>query len=326
MQKSNILITGGAGFIGSHLGEKLASADQQIFLLDRFKSSPHRKRKEKNIASFIKNKKVIIIDEDILAKEKINKIFKKNPINSVVHLAAQADVSRSISQPEKTIKTNLIGSSIIFEAAAKHGVSRIIYASSSLVYGKANTLPMAEDMPCNYPTSPYAVSMRAIELAAYAHYLQYKIPIIGLRFFPIYGPRMRENLVIPVLTKKISQNKPVTILGDGQQMRSYCYIDDIVEAITAAIKNSDKLAGYQIINLGHPTPITLIDLIALIEKILDKKAQIRYQPARREDIPLLYPDLSKAKRLLDWQPKIALEKGLKRYINWLKNSQLSKSS
>lgn len=315
MSKRQILVTGGAGFIGSHLVKNLLKQRFPVILLDTFKLSKNKEKKEERIQSIVGNNKLTIADVNILDKKSIQNIFQDHTIHTIIHLAAQASVPTSIKDPAKTIETNLTGSMILFEAAKGH-VSHIIFASSGLVYGKNAHTPMKEGDPCNFPTSPYAVSMRSVEQEAFNFHKNYEVAMTGLRFFPVYGPCMREDLIIPMIIKSILADKPVTVFGDGKMKRSYTYIDDIVDGIISVMHRPN---GYQLFNLGSPFAISLISLISLIEKILKKKVNASFKPARKEDLPSLYPDISKAKKRLGFSPKISLEEGLKRYIDWILN-------
>lgn len=312
MKNKTILVTGGAGFIGSHTAKKLLSLGYGVILLDRFKKSKNIKRKKATIASLLTHPQLAIVDADILNKTSLNNMFRKRKIDIVLHLAAQADVPWSISYPYDTLNTNLLGTTLLLDLSRKSQVSHFVYASSALVYEK-KTAPLKEDDPCSFQTSPYAISVRQIELVSYVFYQKYRLSTTGLRLFPVFGPFMRPNLVVPMLVKNISQGKPVIILGNGQQKRSYTYIDDIIDGIIAVI---NQPSSYQLINLGSPIPISLLDLVNAIEKMLKKKVKRIFKPARKEDTPLLYPDISKAKKLLGFSPKIPLEEGIRRYVRW----------
>lgn len=311
--KKIFLVTGGAGFIGSHVCEILLNLNYEVLLLDIFRQSKNIKRKQSNIKKIKHNSNLTLLDCDINNRKHLIQIFRKYRISYIVHLASKASVSHSITHPAHTVKDNLTGTTLLFEYAIQSEVKHIVFASSGLVYGLTRRLPMKENDPCFYPTSPYAVTIRATELLAYTFFHLYHIPFTGLRFFPIIGPRMRENLFLPTLVRQISQDLPVTIYGNGLTVRGYAYIDDVIEGIVGSIT---KPEGFQLINLGGEKPISLIDLIKIVEKVLGKKAKIIFKPQRKEEIIQLYPDIGKANKFLRWTPKVSIEEGIKRYISW----------
>lgn len=313
MMKKIILVTGGAGFIGSHLCEKLLTLKYQVFLLDIFKNSGNIKSKLSNIANIKNNSNLTLLDFDLNNKEKLLQIFRKYNISCVVHLAGKASVSESITDPLRTVKENIIGIAQLFECAVESRVKHIVFASSGLVYGLTKRLPMTEEDQSLILTSPYAIAVRAAELLAYSFFHTYSVPFTGLRFFPVIGPRMRSNLFLPMIVDQIPHELPVVIYGDGLTIRGYVYIDDVVEGIVRSISKTD---GYQLINLGGEMPLSLLGLIKIVEKVLGKKAKIIYKPQRKEEIPKLYPDIGKAGKFLNWAPKVSIEEGIKRYISW----------
>ena len=313
--KNTILVTGGAGFIGSHLCAKLLRLDNKVILLDKFQKSLHKKIKQENIFDIKSDPNLTIVNEDISNTRKVTKIFKEQNISCLIHLANSASVSESIKDPIKTVRTNIIGTISLFENAVKYKIKHIVFASSALVYGSKAILPMSEDDPCVSLTSPYAVSLRTIELMAQVYDYLYGIPITGLRLFPVIGPKMRQNLFLPVLIRAILKGEPIKIYGDGKTTRTYTDIDDIVAGIISSIA---RLNGYQIINLGGTDPISLLEMINLVEGVLETKAKIIFMPQRQEEIPHLYPSIEKAKKILGFIPQVTVEGSIKKYIDWVK--------
>ncbi len=313
--KKIILVTGGAGFIGSHLCEKLLSLNYLVLLLDKFKNSGNIMIKLANIANIKNNSNLTLLDIDLKNKELLDQIYRKYKISSIVHLAGKTGVSESIINPLLTVKETIISTALLFDCAIHSGVKAIVCASSGLVYGLTNRLPMKEVDPCFCPTSPYAIAVRTTELLAYSFFHTYKVPFTGLRFFPVIGPRMRRNLFLPMIVRNISRGLPVILYGDGLTVRGYVFINDVVEGIVRSISKPD---GYQLINLGGEIPLSLLDLIKIVENILGMKAEIIYKSQRKEEIPRLYSDIGKAKEILNWTPKISIEEGIKNYINWYK--------
>lgn len=313
--KNTILVTGGAGFIGSHLCEKLLKYEYKVILLDKFQGSKHKNIKQQNISEIKANPNLTVIDADIGDSRKVTKVFKEQNISHVIHLSSSASVSESINDPLKTAKTNIIGTTSLFEGAVQFKIKHIVFASSALVYGSKAILPMSEDDPCISPTNPYAVSLKTIELMAKVYNHLYGIPITGLRLFPVIGPKMRQDLFLPVLIRAMLKDEPVKIYGDGKTTRTYSDIDDIVAGIISSITHPQ---GFQIINLGGMKPISLLEMINLVEKSLQTKAKIVYMPQRKEEITHLYPSLEKAKKMLEFIPQITVEDSIKKYIDWVK--------
>ncbi len=315
--KSTILVTGGAGFIGSYLCEKLLQSNNKVILLDKFRGSKHNKIKQQNISDIKNYPNLTIADADINDSQKISKVFRNQNISYIVHLASSASVPESIIDPLKTAKTNIIGTISLFEKAVQFKIKHIVFASSALVYGSKAFLPMSENDPCISLTNPYAVSLRTIELMARVYNTIYHLPITGLRLFPVIGPRMRQDLFLPVLIRAVLKGMPVKIYGDGKTTRTYTDIDDIAAGIMSSII---RPFGYQIINLGGINPISLLEMINLVERILGKKAKIIFMPQKKEEISHLYPSIEKAKKILGFEPQVTIEDGIKRYIDWYKEN------
>lgn len=311
--KNTILVTGGAGFIGSHLCKKLLRMRYRVILLDKFQKSRRKEFKLKNIQEIIKQPGLSIIDTDILDSVEVEKVFRSQNISSIVHLASRASVADSIKDPRQTISVNLNGAISLFEKARQYKVKHVVFASSALVYGSKAPLPMSEEDPCINLTSPYAVSLRAVELMAEVFSRLHHISITGFRLFPVIGPQMRQELFLPVVVRAILTNASIEICGDGKTMRTYTYIDDIITGIISSIGRGE---GYQVINLGSTKPISLLDLIHIVEKQLKTKAKIIFAPQRFEEIMNLYPSINKAKKKLEFQPRVGIEEGIKRYIDW----------
>lgn len=318
--KTTVLVTGGAGFIGSHICKTLLELNYHVILLDIFRKSKHKKTKERNILEIKTHPELSIIDGGYGDSQQLTKIFRSQVVSYVIHLASKASVTDSIQDPTGAVKANLIGSTSLFKEAAQYRVKHIVYASSALVYGKKASLPMTEDDPCLYPTSPYAVSMRAVELMGQVFYHLYHIPITGLRFFPVIGPKMRQDLFLPVVVRSILEEKPIKIYGSGKTTRTYTHVDDIIAGIISSIILPQ---GCQIINLGGIKPISLLDLIHLVEKNLKTKAKIIFISPRKEEIPHLYPSIEKAKDKLGYFPKVNIEDAVEEYIVWWRECEMN---
>lgn len=314
-----ILITGGAGFIGSTLTDKLLSKDNKVIVIDNFNNYYSPELKENNIKNNLTNSNYKLYRGDICDKKIIEKVFLENEIDAVVHIAASAGVRASINNPELFVQSNIAGTINILEAMRKNNVKKIVFASSSSVYGNCKAEKFSEDLKVTEPISPYAATKSACEQFLYTYSKLYEIQALCLRFFTVYGPRQRPDLAIRKFIELIEQDKPIPVYGDGSTMRDYTYIEDIVSGIISAIKYNKT--PYEIINLGGGSPITLNDMIKTIEKLLGKKAKIDRLPIQPGDVNKTISDITKAKELLDYEPATTFEDGIRKFIDWRKNEK-----
>lgn len=312
----SILITGGAGFIGSNLCEKLVSLGLEVICLDNFNNFYNPKIKKSNITGLISKENFKLIRGDILDKEALEKIFIENEIEIIVHLAAMAGVRPSIENPLLYEKVNIEGTLNILECMRKFKLNKLIFASSSSVYGGNKKIPFSESDSVDNPISPYAATKKAGELLCYNYHYLFNFDVFCLRFFTVYGPRQRPEMAIHKFTRQIFSQQNITVYGDGSSSRDYTYIDDIVTAVVAAINN---IKGYEIINLGNSSPIKLINLIKLIENITCIKAKIVYEPMKPGDVFTTYANITKAKKLLNFTPETPINKGIEKFISWYIN-------
>lgn len=312
-----ILVTGGAGFIGSHLVETLLSENYSVVCIDNFDDFYDPKIKRKNIAGHLKNSNYRLIEGDIRNFDLLHDLFEENEFDKVVHLAARAGVRPSIQQPLLYEDVNIKGTLNLLECAREFPVKGFIFGSSSSVYGVNKKVPFSEEDKIAVTISPYATTKRSNELFCYTYHHLYDIPITCLRFFTVYGPRQRPEMAIHKFTRLIHNDEDVTLFGDGKSKRDYTYIDDIIAGVFAAIQHP---MGFEIINLGESQVVELRYLVSLIEENLDKAANIKWLPMQPGDVPITYADVSKAKRLLDYSPSVSIEEGVKRFVEWyLKN-------
>ena len=311
-----ILITGGAGFIGSTLADKLIKENNKVIVIDNFNDYYAPALKEKNISHNLANPNYKLYRNDICDKDAVEKIFEKNNIDCVVHIAASAGVRASISNPELFVQSNIAGTINILEAMRKNNVKKIVFASSSSVYGNCKAEKFSEDLKVTEPISPYAATKSACEQFLYTYSKLYDIQSICLRFFTVFGPRQRPDLAIRKFIELIEQDKPIPVYGDGTTMRDYTYIDDIVSGIVSAIKYNKT--QYEIINLGGGSPVTLNEMIETIEKVLGKNAKIDRLPMQPGDVDKTVSDITKAKSLLRYEPNTTFEKGIRKFIEWRK--------
>lgn len=311
--ESPILVTGGAGFIGSHLVDKLLKEKLEIVVVDDFNDFYDPQIKRKNVENHLKNKNYKLYEGDICNFEFLKEIFSKYPFKMIVHLAARAGVRPSLKDPLLYERTNGIGTLNLLELAKIHNIKNFIFASSSSVYGINSKVPFSEDDPIEKPISPYASTKRANELMCFTYHHLYGLNITCLRFFTVYGPRQRPEMAIYKFTNLIYDGKPIPVYGDGKTRRDFTYIEDIMEGVLASM---EKCYPFEIINLGESKTIELLELIQLIEKNLKKRAKIDFLPLQPGDVPITYADISKAKKLLNYNPRYPIEKGIEEFTDW----------
>jgi UDP-glucuronate 4-epimerase len=309
-----ILVTGGAGFIGSHLVEKLVAAEQSVAILDDFNDFYDPQIKRENIEKISKD--VPVHHVDLRENAAVRNLFHREKFDTIAHLAARAGVRPSIQNPQLYYDTNVTGTLHLLDAARVTGVERFIFASSSSVYGVSKTVPFSEEQHLTQTISPYAATKLAAEFLCSTYSHLYQLRVVALRYFTVYGPRQRPDLAIHQFTKRIYAGQPIDQFGDGTTRRDYTYIDDIIQGTMAALTYNGSL--FDIFNLGESETIQLKDLIEKIEKALGKEAKINQLPEQPGDVPLTCADISKARRLLGYNPTTQLSEGLPRFIEWFK--------
>jgi UDP-glucuronate 4-epimerase len=308
------LVTGAAGFIGSHLSERLLDNGFVVVGVDNFDDFYDPQIKRRNIEGCLKNKNFRLIEADIRDNAAMDKTVGSG-IEIIVHLAAKAGVRPSIEKPLLYADVNINGTMVLVEAAKKHKVNKFIFGSSSSVYGNNKKIPFSEDDNVDFPISPYAATKKSGELICHTYHHLYGISITCLRFFTVYGPRQRPDLAIHKFAQLIEQGSPIPVYGDGSMMRDFTYIDDIIDGTVAAM---NKCTGFSVYNLGESRPISVNDLIAEIEKALGKKAVKKYLPPQPGDVERTYADITKAAKDLGYNPKTDLRTGLARFVQWLR--------
>jgi len=311
MEKT-ILVTGAAGFIGSHAAERLMTMGYRVVGVDNFSDFYDRSWKEMNLKS-IKGDKLDVEEIDITSGPEISKLVRLVRPWAILHLAAMAGVRPSIEDPAYYARVNVEGTTHLLQAAVKSGVEKFAFASSSSVYGNSPKVPFSEEDDVEEPISPYAATKRAGELICYTFNHLYKLPIASLRFFTVYGPRQRPDLAIHKFTRLISAGKPVPFFGDGSTSRDYTFVEDTVSGIVASIEKIDR---FRIYNLGGSSPISLTELITELEKAIGKKAILDKKPAQPGDVERTYADLSRSSKELGYSPKISISEGLNRFVAW----------
>ena len=313
----HILITGGAGFIGSHLVDLLLSeGGWRITVIDDFNDFYDPAIKHENVGAHLSRSEFSLQEADIRDESTLKQIFGENHFDCIVHLAARAGVRPSLQQPLLYSETNINGTLNLLELARKHGVNRFVFGSSSSVYGVNAKVPFSEDDPIFHPISPYAATKAAGELICHTYSHLYGIRCICLRFFTVYGARQRPDLAIHKFARLISGGKPIPVFGDGTTRRDYTYIDDIIAGVRAAIDYEES--DYEVINLGESHTVELQELISLLEKELNQQAIIDRQPLQPGDVPQTYADITKARRLLGYDPRTQIEEGIHNFVDWFR--------
>ena len=312
-----LLITGGAGFIGSHLVDRLLATDiEHVTVVDDFNDFYEPEIKRNNIRHHLEDQRYQLVEVDIRDRAALEQALAENRFDCIVHLAARAGVRPSLTQPQLYNETNVNGTLNLLEFARQHHIKQFVFGSSSSVYGINAKVPFNEDDPIRQPISPYAATKGAGELLCHTYFHLYGIRCICLRFFTVYGPRQRPDLAIHKFARLISEGKPIPVFGDGTTRRDYTYVDDIIDGVVAAI-NYDK-SDYEVINLGESRTVELRDLIALLETELDAHAVIDRQPPQPGDVPQTFADITRARQLLGYNPQTQIEDGLLRFVDWFR--------
>jgi len=311
---SKVLVTGAAGFIGSHLVERLVSLGYEVVGLDNFDDFYPPAVKRENIRTLEAEEGFYMIEGDIRDTDLLTRIFSEHNISLVAHLAARAGVRASLQKPVLYQDVNIRGTINLLEASRTYGVKQFVFASSSSVYGLNTKVPFREDDKVDYPTSPYATSKAAAELFCRTYNHLYGLPVTVLRLFTVYGPRQRPEMAIHLFTRMIDSGEEIPVFGDGTSKRDYTYVSDIINGILQALASQNQ--GFEIFNLGDSHPIALEYLIHLLEEALGKKAKIKRLPMPPEDMIITFAEISKAQAALAYQPKISIEEGIPLFVRW----------
>ena len=317
----NFLVTGGAGFIGSHVCERLLHDGHRVWAFDELNDFYDPQIKRRTLAQIQSlGKPFTFVHGDLCDTKVVDALFSSVKFNQVIHLAARAGVRPSLEQPALYQRVNVEGTVNILEAARKNGCKKITIASSSSVYGVNAKVPFSESDPIFSAVSPYAASKLACEALGHVYHHIYGLDVAMLRFFTVYGPRQRPDLAIHKFTKLIDSGKPIPVFGDGSTARDHTFITDILEGILAC---TQKEFGFEIFNLGESQTVKLSELIALIESALGKKAVIDRQPLQPGDVPITFADIAKAQRMLGYQPQVKVEKGIPLFVEWFRKHRQS---
>ena len=313
-----VLVTGGAGFIGSHLVDRLLSRGDRVVVLDNFDAYYDPAIKRKNLtgarAAGVADR-CAIVEGDIRDMAAVEALFGSHAIDAVVHLAARAGVRPSIEDPLLYQDVNLKGTANLLEACRRFGVKRFLFGSSSSVYGDSLEVPFSEDARMDRPVSPYAATKVAGELMCYTYHHLFDLNVFCLRFFTVYGPRQRPEMAIHKFTRLVMEGRPLPRFGDGRTERDYTYIDDILDGLVKAL---DRVRGYGVFNLGESKRVSLAYLIGLIEKAVGRSAQVEILPEQPGDVRMTYADITRARRDLGYDPRVPIEEGIQRFVAWMR--------
>lgn len=308
-----ILVTGGAGFIGSHVSEALLARGEAVVCLDNFDDFYAPAVKRRNLAAVLRHPGFSLVEGDLRDAAVLEKLFRRHRVGAVIHLAARAGVRPSIRQPALYADVNVTGTAHLLEAARQAEIARFLFASSSSVYGVRTGRPFKETDEADAPASPYGATKRAGELLCRTAQALTGMAVTCLRFFTVYGPRQRPEMAIHKFTRLIAAGEPVPLFGDGSSARDYTYIEDIVAGILGAL---DACSGFAVYNLGNAEPVRLADLVGLLEIALGKKARVTPGPPEPGDVPFTCADISAAKAAFGYEPQVKISEGLQRFVAW----------
>jgi UDP-glucuronate 4-epimerase len=317
---AHILVTGGAGFIGSHLTRRLLDRGDRVTILDDFNDFYDPARKRANVARVAERDGFSLVEGDIRDADLVEKLFRDHQFDAVVHLAARAGVRPSLKEPILYEDTNCIGTLRLLEAARHHGPDTFIFGSSSSVYGINQKVPFSEDDEVNQPISPYATTKRSGELLCYNYHHLYDLNIACLRFFTVYGPAQRPEMAIHKFTDLLARGEEIPMYGDGSSRRDYTFVDDIIDGVVASL---DLAPPFEILNLGGAETTALADLIRMIADELGVEHRIQYLPEQPGDVPITYADVRKAGRVLGYSPRVSIREGLRRFVEWYRENDPS---
>lgn len=316
------LITGGAGFIGSHLADNLLKEGYKVIVIDNFCDFYNPDLKERNVKENLNNPNYQLYRIDIRDYNAVNSVFEINKIDCVIHLAAMAGVRPSIENPTLYQEVNCLGTQNILECMKKNGVNKLVMASSSSVYGNCKEVPFKETFVVDYAISPYAATKKANEVMTHVYHALDNMNVIMLRFFTVFGPRQRPDLAINKFTRLMINDEEIPMFGDGSTSRDYTYVGDIVDGIKRSIHYvEEKDNVYEIINLGNSSPVSLKDMINTIGEVLEKRPKIIELPMQPGDVERTYADITKAKKLLEYNPRTTFKEGIEKFVEWYKREE-----
>ena len=315
-----VLVTGGAGFIGSHVAEKLVSRGDQVVIVDSFDPFYDPKVKRRNIGELMQSASAELIEADICDESRLDNLIGDSQIDAIIHLAARAGVRPSLERPSDYIRTNVEGTQSLLDIARRRRIRPFVFGSSSSVYGDTTPVPFSEIQPADEPISPYAATKRAAELLCRVHACLYGASILCLRLFTVYGPRQRPDLAIHKFARLMLAKEEIPVFGDGSTERDYTYVGDAVDGIVRALDwcNASAAGAFEIVNIGESATTSLAALVDLIARELEVTPKIRQLPAQPGDVQRTYADITRAKEILGYDPRTTMEEGIHRFAEWLR--------
>jgi len=312
---ARVLITGCAGFMGSHLAERLIARGDTVIGIDNFDDYYPRPVKEDNLARLRACERFSLVEADIRDADAISNVFAQGNVDWVLHWAAKAGVPPSLKDPNEYVAVNVEGTVNVLEAARRGDDTRVVFASSSSVYGVRNPLPYTEDADISRPLSPYAATKVAAEALCHCYHHLYGLPVMCLRLFNVYGPRQRPDLAMNLFAHRMARDETIALFGDGSTSRDYTYIDDVVDAVLAAMEVD---FGFEILNIGSGRPIRFDDMVTALENAMGVRATLDHRPERAGDMVHTFADTTRAQELLGWQPGWTIEDGLRSFLDWMR--------
>jgi len=312
-----VLVTGAAGFIGSHLTDALLARGDEVLGLDEFNDYYDPAVKRGNLAGALAQPGFALVEADICDEAALRAVFERFRPEVVVHLAARAGVRPSLQDPNLYHRVNVIGGQHILDACRDFGPSHLVFASSSSVYGGSTAVPFTEEDPVMRPISPYAATKRMNELQAHVYSHLYGLHVTMLRFFTVYGPRQRPDMAIHKFTRNLLRGEPIPVFGDGSTRRDYTYIDDIVQGLLGCV---DTPLRYEILNLGESRTTTLAELVEMVARHAGRPAVIDRRPVQPGDVEITYADISRARRLVGYAPRFDMDEGIRRFVAWYRQT------
>jgi len=316
------LVTGAAGFIGSWLTERLLERGDRVLGFDNFDPFYDRALKEANLRTALESDRFELVEGDLRDPRAVSRLFRAEPFDAVVHLAARAGVRPSLADPAGYVDTNLTGTVHLLEAMRTAGHRRLVFASSSSVYGNNRKVPFHEEDRVDFPISPYAATKKAGEEICHVYHAVHGFAVLALRFFTAYGPRQRPEMAIHAFTRRIFAGEPIPVFGDGSMERDFTYVDDVVDGVVAAADRVAERDAFHIVNLGESEPIRLGRLVEALEEATGREARIDRRPVPPGDVERTFADISRARELLGYAPRVGLEEGLRRFVAWYRHVML----
>lgn len=320
----NVLVTGAAGFIGSYVAQRLAQRGDFVVGLDNLNDYYPPQEKRANVAEVLASLEpqgaFTFVEGDIRDANLLGRLYTESTFDVIVHLAAMAGVRASINNPALYYDVNVGGTLQLLELAARKGIRHFVFASTSSVYGETKQIPFTEEDPCLQPISPYAASKRAAELLGFTYHRLYDLNFTALRFFTVYGPRNRPDMLAYKIVQSIYHGTEVPLYNKGQLSRDWTFVADVVEAVVAAV---DRPLGYEVINIGRGHPVLVAEFVNLVEQLAGGKANLKPAPKPDTDMDATFADITKARELLGYNPKVSVEEGVKQLVEWYERRQQS---